>query len=96
MTARRVENVQTERAADEILVLKEESLEAHALNQSPLLSTICATARPQSLTWPPRFIVARASPPMRRSWTWLLPSWSRPGSWCSMIRIPDPLRLGAR
>jgi Coenzyme PQQ synthesis protein D (PqqD) len=34
MTARRVENVQTERAADEILVLKEESLEAHALNQS--------------------------------------------------------------
>ena len=34
MTARRVENVQTERAADEILVLKEDSLEAHALNQS--------------------------------------------------------------
>jgi Coenzyme PQQ synthesis protein D (PqqD) len=34
MTARRVENVHIERAADEILVLKEESSEAHALNQS--------------------------------------------------------------
>jgi hypothetical protein len=34
MTARRVEDVQIERAADELLVLKEGSLEAHALNQS--------------------------------------------------------------
>jgi hypothetical protein len=34
MVARRVEGVQIERAADEILVLKEGSLEAHALNQS--------------------------------------------------------------
>ena len=34
MTARRVEDVQIERVADEILVVKEESLEAHALNQS--------------------------------------------------------------
>jgi hypothetical protein len=34
MTARRVEDVQIERTADEILVLKEGSLEAHALNQS--------------------------------------------------------------
>jgi hypothetical protein len=34
MTARRVEDVQVERTADEILVLKEGSLEAHALNQS--------------------------------------------------------------
>jgi hypothetical protein len=31
---RRVEGVRIERVADEILVLKEESLEAHALNQS--------------------------------------------------------------
>jgi Coenzyme PQQ synthesis protein D (PqqD) len=31
---RRVEGVQIERAADEILVMKEGSLEAHALNQS--------------------------------------------------------------
>ena len=34
MTARRVENVEIERLADEILVMKEASLEAHALNQS--------------------------------------------------------------
>jgi hypothetical protein len=34
MVARRVEGVQIERAADEILALKEGSLEAHALNQS--------------------------------------------------------------
>ena len=34
MAARRVEDVQIERTADEILVLKEGSLEAHALNQS--------------------------------------------------------------
>jgi hypothetical protein len=34
MAARRVEGVQIERAADEILVLKEGNLEAHALNQS--------------------------------------------------------------
>jgi len=34
MTARRVEGVQIERSADEILALKEGSLEAHALNQS--------------------------------------------------------------
>ena len=34
MAARRVEGVQIERAADEILALKEGSLEAHALNQS--------------------------------------------------------------
>jgi Coenzyme PQQ synthesis protein D (PqqD) len=34
MTARRVEDVQIERAADELLVLKEGSFEAHALNQS--------------------------------------------------------------
>jgi hypothetical protein len=34
MAARRVEGVQIERAADEILVLNEGSLEAHALNQS--------------------------------------------------------------
>jgi hypothetical protein len=32
--ARRVEGVQIERSADELLVLKEASLEAHALNQS--------------------------------------------------------------
>jgi hypothetical protein len=32
--ARRVEGVQIERAADEILALKEGSLEAHAINQS--------------------------------------------------------------
>ena len=32
--ARRVERVQIERAADEILALKEGSLEAHAINQS--------------------------------------------------------------
>jgi hypothetical protein len=34
MIARRVEDVQIERLADEILVMREESLEAHALNQS--------------------------------------------------------------
>jgi hypothetical protein len=34
MRARRVDGVQIERTADEILVLKEGSLEAHALNQS--------------------------------------------------------------
>jgi Coenzyme PQQ synthesis protein D (PqqD) len=34
MAARRVEGVEIERAADEILALKEGSLEAHALNQS--------------------------------------------------------------
>jgi hypothetical protein len=34
MAARRVEGVQIERAADEVLALKEGSLEAHALNQS--------------------------------------------------------------
>jgi hypothetical protein len=34
MVARRVEGVEIERAADEILALKEGSLEAHALNQS--------------------------------------------------------------
>jgi hypothetical protein len=34
MAARRVEGVQIERAADEILALKEGSLEAHAINQS--------------------------------------------------------------
>src|SRR5215813_8633247 len=34
MTARRVEGVQIEHAADEILALKPGSLEAHALNQS--------------------------------------------------------------
>jgi hypothetical protein len=34
MAARRVEGVQIERTADEILVLKEGHLEAHALNQS--------------------------------------------------------------
>ena len=34
MAARRVEGVQIERTADEILALKEGSLEAHALNQS--------------------------------------------------------------
>jgi Coenzyme PQQ synthesis protein D (PqqD) len=34
LMARRVEDVQIERAADEILVMKEGSLEAHALNQS--------------------------------------------------------------
>jgi hypothetical protein len=34
MAARRVEDVQIERTADEILALKEGSLEAHALNQS--------------------------------------------------------------
>jgi hypothetical protein len=34
MVARRVEGVQIERTADEILVVKEGSLEAHALNQS--------------------------------------------------------------
>ena len=34
MAARRVEGVHTERSADEILALKAESLEAHALNQS--------------------------------------------------------------
>jgi hypothetical protein len=34
MAARRVEGVQIERAADELLALKEGSLEAHALNQS--------------------------------------------------------------
>ena len=32
--ARRVEGVQIERAADEILALKEGSLEAHAIDQS--------------------------------------------------------------
>jgi hypothetical protein len=74
MAARRVENVQTERAADEILVLKEDSLEALLSTRALLLSTICATARPQSLRWPPRFIAAQAFPPMRRSWTWLSPS----------------------
>jgi hypothetical protein len=34
MAARRVEGIQIERAADEILALKEGSLEAHAINQS--------------------------------------------------------------
>ena len=34
MVARRVEGVQIERTADEILALKEGSLEAHAINQS--------------------------------------------------------------
>ena len=34
MAARRIEGVQIERTADEILVLKEGSLEAHAINQS--------------------------------------------------------------
>jgi hypothetical protein len=34
MAARRVEGVQIERSADEILALKEGSLEAHAINQS--------------------------------------------------------------
>jgi hypothetical protein len=34
MAARRVEDVLIERMADEILVMKEESMEAHALNQS--------------------------------------------------------------
>ena len=34
MAARRVQNVQIERSADEILALKEASLEAHAINQS--------------------------------------------------------------
>ena len=34
MVARRVEGVQIERMADEILALKEGSLEAHAINQS--------------------------------------------------------------
>src|ERR1700757_119849 len=34
MAARRVEDVQIERTADEILALKEGSQEAHALNQS--------------------------------------------------------------
>jgi hypothetical protein len=34
MAARRIEGVQIERMADEILALKEGSLEAHALNQS--------------------------------------------------------------
>jgi hypothetical protein len=34
MAARRVEGVQIERAADEILALKEGGLEAHAINQS--------------------------------------------------------------
>ena len=34
MVARRVEDVEIERTADEILAMKEESLEAHALNQS--------------------------------------------------------------
>ena len=34
MVARRVEGVQLERMADEILALKEGSLEAHAINQS--------------------------------------------------------------
>jgi hypothetical protein len=34
MVARRIEGVQIERTADEILALKEGSLEAHAINQS--------------------------------------------------------------
>jgi len=34
MAARRVEGVEMERTADEILALKEGSLEAHAINQS--------------------------------------------------------------
>ena len=41
MAARRVEGVQTERTADEILALKEGSLEAHALNQSAAVCDLC-------------------------------------------------------
>ena len=53
MAARRVEGVEIERTADEILA-KEGSLEAHAITRALLPSTICATGTPQSLGWPPR------------------------------------------
>ena len=43
------------------------------------LFTICATATLRRLRWPRRFIAAPAFPPMKRLWTWLSPSWSRPG-----------------
>ena len=79
MVARRVEGVQIERRADEILALKEGSLEAHAINLSATAVYDLCDGHTSNLRWRPRFIAARAFPPMRRSWTWLFQSWLRPG-----------------
>jgi hypothetical protein len=51
MVARRVEGVQIERRADEILALKEGSLEAHAINLSATAVYDCAMVT-SSLRWP--------------------------------------------
>ncbi len=51
MIARRLEGVQIEHAADEILAMRTANSEAHASIRVLLLSTICATATPQSLRW---------------------------------------------
>jgi len=80
MVARRVEGVEIERAADEILALKEGSLEAHALNQSAAAVYELCDGNTSKFEMAARFIAARGFPSMRRSWTWPCPNWSRPGS----------------
>ena len=69
MVATRVEGVRIERTADEILAVKEGSLEAHAINQSAAAVYDLCDGTPPSLIWPQRFIAARAFPPTMKSST---------------------------
>ena len=84
MRARRVEGVQIEREADEILAVKTATMEAHALNQSAAAVYELCDGNKTSKSEMAAEIRRRTSvsPLTRRLWTWRWPSWSMPGSWC--------------